>query len=196
MARNFPQAARPVVAEHTDQNILTLFVFQRNKIELYLLCVLFPSLFIPVMIDGSQMGKHWLPVRMCVSVCVHKNEFIASTRGCTLLPTPLLHDSFIICRRQVFITKILLLLWKSIDQIWPTKVFSRLERKKTNSLEKSTQPCDVEPWGDCISSTLAADECFFFPSLSRFSEWLFFSSVNIIRLVGSAAVTAGKRVIN
>lgn len=47
-----------VVVEHIDQNILALFVFQRNKMELYLLCVSFPSLFIPALIDSSRMGKH------------------------------------------------------------------------------------------------------------------------------------------
>lgn len=35
--------APTVVVEHIDQNILTLFVFQRNKTELHLLWVLFPD---------------------------------------------------------------------------------------------------------------------------------------------------------
>lgn len=74
-ARIFPQAAtQPFVqltvdAVHIDRNILTLFVFERNKTKLYLLCVLFPSLFTAALIDGSQMGGT-LITRAHVCTCV------------------------------------------------------------------------------------------------------------------------------
>lgn len=79
-----------------------------------------------------RWGEHWLPVRMCVRVCLQ--EWVERQRlnawVYLALQRWLLHDSFITCGRQVFITKILLLLWKSIDQIWPVKVFSLLVRER------------------------------------------------------------------
>lgn len=53
-------------------------------------------LFIPVLIDGPQMGKHWLPVRMCVNVRARMSlEGSNPTRCCVLLRTDrcMIHSS-------------------------------------------------------------------------------------------------------
>lgn len=68
-----------VVVEHIDQNILALFVFQRNKMELHLLCVAFPHCsFMPWSMAHRWGSIDYLVVcvwvggvRVSVCVCVH-----------------------------------------------------------------------------------------------------------------------------
>lgn len=48
------------VVEHVDQNIFTLFVFQRNKMELHLLC------FRPSVCTPALTKVIWICVRVCV----------------------------------------------------------------------------------------------------------------------------------
>lgn len=67
------------VVEHIDQNILALFVFQRNKMELYLLCVSFPRYsFLP-----WSIAHRWGSIDyLVVSVCVWVGEFRVSVCMC------------------------------------------------------------------------------------------------------------------
>lgn len=74
--------------------------------------------------------------------------------------------------------------------------FSRLGRKKRTGLANKIDPA-LWSWTlrGCVWSTLAAERVFL-SFLRRFSERLFFFGVNIFRLVGPAAVMAGKQVLN
>lgn len=68
-----------VVVEHIDQNILALFVFQRNKNGASFTLCFVPSLFIPALIDGLGGGAlisslsvrvgRWVVFRWSVPAC-------------------------------------------------------------------------------------------------------------------------------
>lgn len=58
-----------VVVQHIDQNILTLIVFQRNKMDLHLLWVLFPDYSVLPWLMANRWGSiDYLVV--CVCLCV------------------------------------------------------------------------------------------------------------------------------